>query len=192
MPATARRVSSVDQDGHQLRSFASATTFSAASFIVFAGCTLGSVGLREEPAALDVVRAVEAHDERDVGVELGERLDQAARDLVAARDAAEDVEEDRLDLRVGEHHLDGGRDRLGVRAAARVEEVRRLAARLRDDVERAHHEPGAVAEDADVAVELDVLQPERLAPCSSIGSIGAASTLAPRSPGGGRARCRRA
>ena len=32
------------------------------------------------------------------------------------------------------------------------------AAGLGDDVERAHHEPGAVAEDADVAVELDVGQ----------------------------------
>ena len=32
------------------------------------------------------------------------------------------------------------------------------AAGLGDDVERAHDEPGAVAEDADVAVELDVGQ----------------------------------
>ena len=43
-------------------------------------------------------------------------------------------------------------------AAAGVEEVRRRAAVLRDDVERRHHEAGAVAEDADVAVELDVGQ----------------------------------
>ena len=53
-------------------------------------------------------------------------------------------------------------DRLGLRAAAGVEEVRRLAAGLGDDVERRHHEPGAVAEDADVAVELDVGQPALL------------------------------
>ena len=45
---------------------------------------------------------------------------------------------------------------LGVRPAAGVEEVRRLAAGVLDDVERAHDQPGAVAEDADVAVELDV------------------------------------
>ena len=43
-------------------------------------------------------------------------------------------------------------------AAAGVEEVRGRASRLRDDVERRHHEAGAVSEDADVAVELDVLQ----------------------------------
>ena len=48
------------------------------------------------------------------------------------------------------------RDRLGVGAAAGVEEVRRLAARVLDDVQRAHDQAGAVAEDADVAVELDV------------------------------------
>src|SRR5215216_218338 len=41
--------------------------------------------------------------------------------------------------------------------AGYVAEVGRLAAGLGDDVERAHHEPCPVAEDADVAVELDVL-----------------------------------
>ena len=53
-------------------------------------------------------------------------------------------------------------DRLGLRAAAGVEEVRGRAAGLGDDVERRHHEPGAVAEDADVAVELHVGQPALL------------------------------
>ena len=67
-----------------------------------------------------------------------------------------------LDVLVGEDHLDRLGDRLGLRAAAGVEEVRGLAARLGDDVERAHHEAGAVAEDADVAVELDVGQPALL------------------------------
>src|SRR5215204_2739098 len=46
--------------------------------------------------------------------------------------------------------------------AAGVEEVGRLAARLRDDVQRRHHEPGAIAQDADVAVELHVGQPALL------------------------------
>ena len=59
-------------------------------------------------------------------------------------------------------HLDRLGDRLRLRAAAGVEEVGRLAARLGDDVERRHHEPGAVAEDADVAVELHVGQPALL------------------------------
>ena len=44
----------------------------------------------------------------------------------------------------------------GVAAAAEVAEVRRPAAGERDDVDRRHRQPGAVAEDADLAVELDV------------------------------------
>ena len=98
---------------------------------------VGQVGLRQQRAALLVVRAVEPHDERHLGLDLVERLDQALGDLVAARDAAEDVEQDGLDLLVGEDHLDRAGDRLGLRAAAGVEEVRRLAAGLGDDVERA-------------------------------------------------------
>ena len=46
----------------------------------------------------------------------------------------------------------------GVGAAADVEEVGRLAADLVDHVERAHGETGAVGDDADRAVEADVLQ----------------------------------
>ena len=61
-----------------------------------------------------------------------------------------------VDLRVGGDHLERVDDRVGLRAAAGVEEVGGLAAGVGDDVERRHAEPGAVAEDADVAVELDV------------------------------------
>ena len=58
-----------------------------------------------------------------------ERRDQALGDLVAARDAAEDVEQHRLDGVVGEDQLDRLLDLLGVRAAAGVEEVRRARRR---------------------------------------------------------------
>ena len=85
-----------------------------------------------------------------------------SRHLVAARDPAEDVEQHGGDLLVGEDHLDRARDRLGLRAAAGVEEVRRPPARLGDHVERRHDQPGAVAEDADVAVELHVGEPALL------------------------------
>ena len=120
------------------------------------GVDVGQVGLGQQLAALLVVGAVEPHHEGHGRLDLGERLDQALGDLVAARDAAEDVEQHGGDLLVGEDHLDRLGDRLGLRAAAGVEEVGGLAAGLGDDVERRHHEPGAVAEDADVAVELDV------------------------------------
>ena len=119
----------------------------------------GQLGLGEESASLEIVGTVEAHDERHVGLHATEGFDQPVRDLVAAGDPAEDVEQHRADLLVGEDHFDGGDDRVGLRAAAGVEEVRRAPARLRHHVERGHHQPGAVAEDPDVTVELDVRQP---------------------------------
>ena len=62
----------------------------------------GVVALGEDaPALLDVV-AVEAHDERAVLLvaEGVERADDAVGHGVAGGDAAEDVDEDALDLRV--------------------------------------------------------------------------------------------
>ncbi len=117
---------------------------------------VGQVGLGEDLQALLGVGAVEAHDQRQLEVELLRGGDDPLGDLVAAGDAAEDVEEDRRDLRVGGDHFQRVDDRLGLGAAAGVEEVGRRAARLGDDVEGRHAEPGAVGEDADVAVELDV------------------------------------
>ncbi len=82
-------------------------------------------------------------------------LDEPPRDLVAAGDAAEDVHEDRLDVRVGEDQAHRGRDPLGAGAAADVEEVRGLAAGALHEVHRGHREAGAVDHAADRAVELD-------------------------------------
>ncbi len=122
------------------------------------GVHVREVRLGQHRAALHVVGAVEADDERDRRLDLSNASIRPRGDLVAAGDAAEDVEQHGLDLRVGEDHLDGAGDRVGLRAAAGVEEVRGLAAGALDDVERRHHQPGAVAEDADVAVELHVGQ----------------------------------
>src|SRR5207249_9720739 len=67
-----------------------------------------SSDLLEQAPSLFRVRAVEPNDERVLRhVETAERVEDAARDLVAARDAAEDVEEDRLHLRVARDHLEG-------------------------------------------------------------------------------------
>ena len=88
--------------------------------------------------------------------ELVRRRDDALRDQIAAHDAAEDVDEDRLHVLVAQDQLEGFLDLLLVRAAARVEEVRRLAAAVVDHVERRHREARAVHHAADVAVEADV------------------------------------
>src|SRR5918993_4767949 len=120
--------------------------------------------LSEDPASLFGVRAVEPDDdgEREPCPLYGRQ--QPPRHLVAACYAAEDVEEHAPDLFVGGDDIEGGRDLLGVCPAANVAEVGRFAAGLGDDVQRAHHQPSPVAQDADVAVEFDVLQPDLLRP----------------------------
>src|SRR5690348_6382047 len=110
------------------------------------------------------VVAVEADDDR--------QLDRRARLLeqlvglqdpvghgVAGGDAAEDVHEDALDLRVRQDDREPVGHDLRAGAAADVQEVGRLhpaelLTGIGDDVEGAHHQAGAVADDADLAVEL--------------------------------------
>ena len=115
-------------------------------------------GVEQDLAALLGVRAVEADHDRRPQIDAAQRLDDALGDLFAAGDAAEDVDEDRLDVLVEVDHLERSGHHVGVGAAADVEEVGGRAADLVDDVERRHGEPGAVGDDADRAVEADVLQ----------------------------------
>ncbi len=114
--------------------------------------------LREDPPAVLGVRAVEPHHDRDAGFDPLQRLEDALRHEVASRDPSEDVHEHDLHGRVREHDLERGRHLIGRRTASDVEEVRGAGARLRHDVERRHHEPGTVADDAHLSVELHVLE----------------------------------
>src|SRR5215213_804659 len=125
----------------------------------------GVIGLGEDPAALLDVVAVEPDDQRlgRLVAEVVQGRDDAVRHGVAGGDPAEDVDEDALDGRVAQddvqpvgHHLGGG-------ATADVEEVGRLDAAellagVGDDVQGAHDQAGAVADDPDLAVELDVVE----------------------------------
>ena len=86
------------------------------------------------------------------------RGDDAFGDDVAAHDAAEDIDQDALHVRIAEDDLEGRRDLLLGGAAADIEEVGGLAAVELDDVHGGHGEAGAVDHAADVAVELDVVQ----------------------------------
>ncbi len=113
--------------------------------------------LQDRPSLVGV-RAVEPDHDRRVDLHLLERLHDAVGDFLALRDATEDVDEDRPHVGVVVDHLERACHHVGVRAAADVEEVRRRAADLVHDVDGAHREPGTVGDDADVAVEPDVLQ----------------------------------
>ena len=76
--------------------------------------------------------------------------DHALGDDVAAHDAAEDVDQDALHVRVGEDDLERGRHLLLGGAAADVEEVGGLRAVELDDVHGGHGEAGAVDHAADL------------------------------------------
>src|SRR5215203_782888 len=92
-------------------------------------CVLG-----EDPASLLGVRTVEPDDdgEREACPLYGRQ--QPPRHLVAARYAAEDVEEHAPDLLVGGDDIEGGRDLPGIGPAADVAKVGRFAPGLGDDV----------------------------------------------------------
>ena len=114
--------------------------------------------LVEDGAAAGGVVAVEADDERFGQLDGFQGLDDAVGDRVAGGDAAEDVDEDGLHGRVGEDDGEAVGHDLGGGAAADVEEVGGAGAAAGDDVEGGHDQARAVADDADLAVELDVVE----------------------------------
>src|SRR6202020_2494709 len=77
---------------------------------------------------------------------------------IALHDAAEDVDQDALHVRIGGDDLEGGRDLFLAGAAADVEEVRRRHAVKLEDVHRRHGETGTVDHATDGAVERDVVE----------------------------------
>ena len=107
--------------------FAAATALAAASSRLAAVTKLAAASSSSAAsAALVPTIRTTIGTSRDL---LGAGLDQAPRDLVAAGDPAEDVDEDRLDVRVLEDQPHRRRDPVGLRAAADVEEVGRLRRR---------------------------------------------------------------
>ena len=95
-------------------------------------------------------------DDRHFDVQALDGGEDATGDGVAARDAAEDVDEDALDVRVHEDDGEAPADGLFAGAAADVAEVGGRAALAGDHVQGAHDDAGAVAHDADVAGQSDV------------------------------------
>ncbi len=118
----------------------------------------GQAGAGDDLLALLDIGALEAHHQRNLQADLLDRGDHALGDDVAAHDAAEDVDEDALHLRVRGDDLERLGDLLLGGAAAHVEEVGRLRAVELDDVHRRHGEARAVDHAADLAVERDVVE----------------------------------
>src|SRR5690606_7154640 len=109
-------------------------------------------------AALLDVGALKARDDRHLDADFLHRGDHALGDQVAAHDAAEDVDQDGLDLGVGKNELERLGDAFLGGAAADVQEVGRIAAVQLDDVHGGHGKTGAVDHAGDVAVQRDVVE----------------------------------
>src|SRR3954467_1294764 len=140
------------------------------------------VRLGEDPPALLDVVAVEPDDQRlgRLVAEDAEGGDDAVGDGVAGGDPAEHVDEHALHGRVGEDDLQAVRHHLGRGATADVEEVGRpdaaeLLTGVGDDVQGAHDQAGTVADDPDLALELDVVEVLLLGP--GLERVGGAGVL---------------
>ena len=116
------------------------------------------LGLDEKFAAGLHVRALEADDERNWKLDGFYRIDDSLSDDVAFHDAAENIDEDRFHALVGNQNFKGLGDLLLGGAAADIEEVRRLAPVVLDDVHRGHGQAGTIHEAGDISIEPDVAQ----------------------------------
>src|SRR5690606_34956595 len=106
-------------------------------------------------------RAVDGEDDRDLRLDLEPGIDHALSHDVGSREGPAEVHEQRLHIRVREHDFQCG-DGLRVAVAADFHEVRGLTAEMPNGIHRRHGEAGAVRQHADLAIELYVLQVQRL------------------------------
>src|SRR6185312_11741449 len=100
--------------------------------------------------------AFETNHQRDIEADLLHRGDDAVGNDVAFHDAAENVDQDALHVRIRGDDLEGCRDLVLGGAAADIEKVRRRHAVELDDVHGRHGKAGAVDHATNLAVERDV------------------------------------
>ncbi len=106
------------------------------------------------------VIAFESDDEGQFEARFASGFDDSGGDDVAVHDAAEDVDEDALDFRIGEDDLESGGHLVFGGTATDVEEVRGFTSGELDDVHGGHGESCSVDEASDVSVEADVVEVE--------------------------------
>src|SRR5579875_551825 len=106
----------------------------------------------EHGASLFCACAREAHDNRHALWQFRLRHNDALCHLFAACDAAEDIDQDALDLRVARYKGQCLVHHLGLRAAADIQEVGGLTADARHHIQCCHHESRAVTDDTYVTI----------------------------------------
>src|SRR5215469_7658706 len=84
--------------------------------------------------------------------------DDASGQDIAAQNAAENIDEDGVDLGIAHQNAKCVFHLIGGSAAANVEKVRRGAAGVLDDVHGSHGQASAVDHAGDAAIELDVVE----------------------------------
>src|SRR5437667_1635485 len=115
--------------------------------------------LLEDLAAFLLAGPTKSDHQRQLHLQVVASVDEALGHLVPARDPAENVHQDALHARVHEDDRERVFDHFGFRPAADVAKVRRPSARTLHEVEGAHAEPRAVADDPDLAVERYICEP---------------------------------
>ncbi|KAF1773441.1 hypothetical protein GQ600_1002 [Phytophthora cactorum] len=104
------------------------------------------------------VGALQTDNDRLLEAQVLGRRHDTGRDHIAAHDAAENVDQDRLDLVIAVQDLEGLLHLLLGGASAHIQEVSGRAAVQRDDVHRGHGQTGSVHQTADVAVQANVVE----------------------------------
>src|SRR5262245_35705185 len=104
------------------------------------------------------VGALHPDDDRQLDTQFSHRGNHAFGEHVAPKDAAEDVDENGLNVLVGDQNLERVSNLIGVGASSNVQEVRGLATGDLDDIHGGHGEARAVHHAADVAVETNVVE----------------------------------
>ena len=138
---------------------ASSAALSAPSSMVCACVTSGCVGLVQDPPALVDVVAVQPHHQR-LGRLVTEHLQRPTMPFATASQAVippNTLTNTLLHVRVVQDDVQPVGHHLRARAAADVQEVRRLHPAVRlpgvgDHVQGGHHQAGAVADDPDLPV----------------------------------------
>ena len=93
-------------------------------------------------------------------MDLTRRSDDTFGDHITLHDATENINQNRLHLRVVQHDLEGfGNLRRG-RTAANVQKVCRTATIKLGDIHGRHRQPRTIDEAADVAIERNVVEVE--------------------------------